>query len=213
MLEAFYIVAGIASIVGIAIPLYVLYQQAKRRRGVSWSEAFRVAEGVLTQIEQSGWRPDIVVGIGRSGALWAGWMAGNLGSLPVAVVDKKYSFDAAGRGVVFPVGAEVVATVLSREDLKTTGARKLCVLVVEGATSNGSVLEEVRRQFSSTLEACEVRFAILYKNKVVTQHIDYVGKVETDHWPQRLPWHHRPAYQRRLDATGGVPMPSQINRP
>lgn len=211
MLEVFYILAGIASIIGVALPLYVVFQQAKRRRGVSWSEAFRVAERVLTQIEHSDWRPDIVVGIGRSGAIWAGWMAGNLGSLPVAVVDKKYSFDAAGRGVVFPVGAKVIATALKRDDLKTNDGRKLRVLLVEGATSNGSVLDEVRRQFSSTLEGCEVRFAILYMNCVVTQHIDYVGKVETGKWPQRLPWHHRPAYQRRLDATTGVPVQSKIN--
>src|SRR5579864_334792 len=161
-------------------------QLRRWNRRLSWDDSLRIAEKLLAQIEQSGWVPEIVVGLGRSGGIWGGWLAGNLGSLPFAVVDDKYP------EIEFPAGDGVLDAVLKTYP----GLRR--ILVVEGASSTGETFNTFQSCFAGKFKGIELRFAVLYQSPLSRAEIHYVGKVGPEHWPKRFPWHDRDRYRPYL---------------
>ncbi|HSR93038.1 MAG TPA: hypothetical protein VLK88_17160 [Gemmatimonadales bacterium] len=162
-----------------------------------WADALLIAETVLAKIEASGWRPDLVLGLGRSGAIWGGWLAGNLGSLPIAAIDIHYHEAQSGRIVTFPAGVQVLAA------LREFYGNTLKVLAVEGATSTGQSILEFITQFKQNLIGWEIRFAVLYKNRTVATRIDFAGE-HLEPWPKNLPWHLRTVYRPYMSGTSDV---------
>jgi len=203
-MESSIIVAVIASLTAIVVAVLgtshfwkqwrpaTVAEKPANQPDITWTDAFSVAEGLLVKIEASEWKPEFVLGIGRSGAIWAGWLAGNLGSLSVAVVDVKYKETEEGRQVFFPVGRDILSAI------RKASGEQLRILVIEGASSNGQTFHEFLRQMEDIVQGHEIRFAVLYKNVASSAHIDYVGIHGPPHWPERFPWHHRPAYRTYL---------------
>lgn len=157
------------------------------KRQLTWNDSLRTAAELLADIQGSGWDADVVVGLGRSGGIWAGWLAGNLGSKPFAVVDDKYSPE-----VEFPGGAMVV------ENLRNTYPAMRRMLVVEGASSTGDTFRAFQNHFAGLLTEIEVRFAVLYRSPLSKARIDYVGEEGPEPWPARFPWHHAALYRPYL---------------
>jgi len=122
-----------------------------------------------------------VVGRGRSGGIWGGWLAGNLGSLPFAVIDYTYDELPDGRTVIFPEGEKILEAIES-----ILGGRRQ-VLLVEGATSSGQTFSEFRNRFAIQTSEWELRTAVLYKNSTVPFEIDYVGRDDLKPWPDKFP--------------------------
>lgn len=156
----------------------------KRRQGRTWSDALRKASKVLEDINQENWEPTVVIGIGRSGGIWGGWLAGNLGSKPFLGVNVSYVHTAKGREVHFK-GAEQVLSAL--EEFRDLGNN---VLLVEGAASIGQTFKCFLERFSDQLDSWEVKKAVLYKNPAAAINIDFVGK-SLERWPERFAWHDR----------------------
>ena len=112
------------------------------RRQPTWDDALRVAEKLLNTIEGS-FMPDLVLGLGRSGGIWGGWLAGNLGSLPFAVIDIEYDDGEVVLRAEFPGGEEVLSSVRKRFPNSPH------VLVVQGAASGGMTFREFFAKFNS----------------------------------------------------------------
>lgn len=88
---------SIVSAFGLAVGIIVgLIQLAKWRREVldkkinTFASIERDLIRVLKYIDESDFRPELVLGLGRSGAFVGGWLAGNLGSLPIEVIDRMH---------------------------------------------------------------------------------------------------------------------------
>lgn len=163
------------------------------KRKLTWDDALRTAQELLTQIQGSDWQPEIVLGIGRSGGIWGGWLAGNLGSLPFAVVDVRYSKDKKDKtvkvGFPLPLDSEILLALLK----PYPGKRRL--LVVEGASSTGTTLIEFMEKFSKELEGYDVKFCVLYQNPTSKAQIDFVGVSNLEPWPAKFPWHYTDLYR------------------
>jgi len=70
--------------------------------------ALRTAKKVLKKIKKGPlWKPDVVIGISRSGGIWDGWLTGNLEAKPLLVVDVSYQQSPTERRIEFPVEKQV----------------------------------------------------------------------------------------------------------
>jgi hypothetical protein len=133
-----------------------------------------------------------VIGIGRSGGIWGGWLAGNLGSLPFGVIEKRMSVKNETFEVDFPGGEEIIKTLLRNNPSITK------VLIVEGATSGGKVLTKFKESFSHIFGEIDVKFAVLYKNPASSANINFVGQTGPEPWPEKFPWHYSNLYRPYL---------------
>lgn len=196
METAIEVLAVIGSLAGVAGVLGPFAYWWYGRRQVTWRDALKTAEGVISQIESGDWKPQAVLGLGRSGGIWGGWLAGNLGSLPFAVVDETYKVHPSGRDVYLHRPCEVL------EGLRTNPALEdsygpLRVLVVEGATSNGRTVQRFREGIDSVASQYDIKLAYLFKNRAVAESIDFLGRT-LEPWPDKLPWHARSAYRTHM---------------
>ena len=157
--------------------------------------ALRAAEDLLQRIEQDSWKPHLVMGLGRSGALWAGWLAGNLGSLPIAVIDRKYIVENNVRTLSFPAVAQTIKA------LKEIYGENPQILIVEGSSTSGQPFVEVKKQFTRLWPKADVKFAALYANRASPFKVDYAARLDIKPYPEAFPWHHRGIYRRHFGAS------------
>ena len=177
------VIGAVASMAAVMASVIRWYRLRLWRRQLTWDDALRVARTLLEKIEGSEWKPAVVIGIGRSGGIWGGWLAGNLGGVPFAVVDDRYEQTAEGLRVEFPGGEDVLGS------LGRLYGDNLRILLVEGATSTGQTPLEFQRRFARQLNGWDVRVAVLYKNPSSAASIDFVGMEGPEPWPARFPWH------------------------
>ncbi|MBN8672150.1 MAG: hypothetical protein J0L80_15815 [Chitinophagales bacterium] len=147
----------------------------------NWNYSFDTAHSLLNKIEESGVKIDVVIGLGRSGGIWGGWIAGNLGSLPFYAIDVTYSVDEhGGRKVEFPNGIEILDAVIKSNSN---------ILIIEGAASTGATFIEFKKICTGKYPNTKFKYAVLFKNSTAAISIDYVGKVIDNNWPKKFPWH------------------------
>jgi len=172
------IIGAVASVITLLLTIKYLLRP-------TWLDAFRMARKLLDETKQK-WEPDVVIGIGRSGGIWGGWLAGNLGAKPFLGVDVHYIQPPKGKGreVHFP-GAEQVLSAL--EEFKKLGNN---VLLVEGAASTGQTFRCFLERLLDQLGSWEIKKAVLYKNPAAAIDIEFVGR-RLERWPERFPWHDR----------------------
>ena len=137
-------------------------------------------ERILALAEPSTVALELGLGVGRSGGIWGGWMAGNLGSLPFGVIDDKYE----PNSVTFPGGTEVLRA------LHATYPEAKKVLLIEGASVRGETINKIRTELSEQLEIWEVKFAVLFVSRHSNAKIDFIGRLVPDKFLDRMPWHH-----------------------
>ncbi len=177
------LLGGIGTIVAlIALTLRLI----RRRQGPTWGDALRKAREILDKINQepSNWEPTVVIGIGRSGGILGGWLAGNLGGKPFIVVNDCYSQQSSKDiKVEFPGGKQVLSALKEFKKSEKNG-----ILLVKGAASRGQTFTTFKETFSDQLDSWDIKRAVLYKNPAASVHIDFVGKF-LEPWPKRFPWH------------------------
>ncbi len=176
---------AVAGITTLALPIIM------HCMGPTWRDALKRARKVLEDIKQSNWEPTLVIGIGRSGGIWGGWLAGNLGSKPFLVVDVYYNQTEKGREVHYRGGKQVLSAL---EEFKKLGRN---ILLVEGAASTGETFTCFLEEFSDQLGSWKIKKAVLYKNPVAAIDIEFVGR-SLERWPKKLPWHEQSVWRRYL---------------
>lgn len=185
MEKVFTVLGGLATLWGIFFGI-----RAWLTSRVTWKFALKNAEAMLSKIEGDTWRPDVVVGLGRSGALWGGWLAGNLGSLPIVVFDRAFNSEKSVREFSWRCPDETIGL------LKAAAGGGVKILAVEGASSSGKPFESFHNLLSAAWPESDIRFATLFTDSANPIKVDYIGTANLSPWPDRLPWHLRDVYRR-----------------
>jgi hypoxanthine phosphoribosyltransferase len=153
---------------------------AEGPREVLTYERFGLAVRELTtEVVDSGYRPDWIVGIARGGLLLAGAVGYALPLKNIATINVEFYTDVDQRREA-PV---VLPPVLDLVDLAHTR-----VLVVDDVADTGETLQMVLDLLRPTVE--EVRSAVLYEKSRSAVHPDYVWR-RTDDWIN-FPWSTEP---------------------
>ncbi len=168
--------------VGFLATIYKTVQVWLNLNVLSWKDVDRLSKRVIKRIACSGFHPDVIVTIGRGGAVFGSILSGNLpegrgrpkkSNVPILGVDRMYVWEDGQR-------SEVPNDLIDLRPL--TGKR---VLLVAGDVLSGGTMKfhlEALRQVG----AGDVRTACLVKGAATTLHPDYFGKeIPSDF---RMPW-------------------------
>lgn len=180
------ILGGVATVV--QIRLWIIDWHAARIDNFSAIEKHGLR--LLECVNRSEFVPDLILGIGRSGAFLGGWLAGNLGSIPIEVIDRVHKANSADP-MDFPNFAEKIAL------LRAIHGDKARVLVVEGATTRGATLQNFERLRLAHVPDWMCRYAVLYQVDTAAFPAQFVGK-SLGRAPLRYPWHKTPEYRHHI---------------
>ncbi|GAB7049549.1 phosphoribosyltransferase [Catenuloplanes indicus] len=79
----FTIISSVAAVLTVLLSVRFV----RERNRPSWRIVEQTMKESLAEIRRSGFDPDVIVGVGRGGAIVAGMLAGNLGHRPLFVID------------------------------------------------------------------------------------------------------------------------------
>ncbi|TMQ08799.1 MAG: hypothetical protein E6J91_32290 [Deltaproteobacteria bacterium] len=153
----------------------------------SWDDVTRGINYIQLRLEQGGFAPDCVLGLGRSGGIVGGLLASFLGSASIALADLEY-FHRPGPGVAYDVDLKASAAALA------VLRGKKHVLVVEGATTTGETPRKAAELLKRLFPGIEFRFAVLVQcvaSRFVADYYAYVerGTLISAAGHSLLPWH------------------------
>lgn len=176
------VVLAVISVAGSAATIYLFAEEMRNRRRFGWKHVERLVTRLIADMTARDYTPDLVLGVGRGGAILAGMLAGNLGHLPLAVID----------------------TVLDRSDGESRASirfpeccpalRDKSVLVVVGELYSGIDLRN-GIEFVRHRHPREIRTATLLTHPAAAVQPDFVG-LETDK-PLTAPWRITDSYRLR----------------
>lgn len=166
-------------------------EELKEKRIDSFSSVEKKGMILIEEIVEAGFNPDLVVGIGRSGAFLGGWLAGNLGSLPIQVLDRTFG-DTEERNILYPNAAAMLETI------RNIQGSNLNVLIVEGGSTTGATLENFSALQKQYCPNWNCRYSVLYEVKAATFKSDFVAK-RIRKAPRRYPWHKTINYRKYLN--------------
>ena len=167
MLETVVVVISvITALVSIPAGAYYLWDRSKVNvpRTVSWRMIERSVRRVIRELNADHFHPDLILAIGRSGAIYGGLLAGNLGNLPMAILDRHLVWDRAAREYVADHSSEIRLS----DDCRT-------VLVVVGEVYSGQSLSVSLERIAPILKGRDVRTASLVRSRSSNVRLDYVG--------------------------------------
>jgi hypoxanthine phosphoribosyltransferase len=161
-----------------------------RERFQGLNEIERVGQKLIAKMEADGYRPDVVIGIGRGGAFTGGWLAGNFGTFPMELVERMHEKNKTSP-MTF-INAEKKFNYL--RDAWPSGTK---ALVVEGASARGNTLREFRKLQELYLADWDCKYCVFFDNRSSNFEVDYAGLVE-DRVRQLYPWHKTDKYRNFL---------------
>jgi hypoxanthine phosphoribosyltransferase len=120
----------VIGVVGSVLAVYQFAEERRRRRRFGWRDVDKLVLRLLKTLEHDEFDPDLVLGVGRGGAIVAGMLAGNLGQLPLVCIDTESKRDRGRKQCVirFPSAVPVlrdkrvlivVGELYSGEDMRT----------------------------------------------------------------------------------------------
>lgn len=158
--------------------------------GISWKQVEKAVENIVSQVSSEDYHPEIIIGVGRSGAIAASMISGNLGPTPVC-----------------PKGVPVIALPNEMSVLKGEGGvpqkninllahldigafRVKQVMVAYSVTDTGHKIDAAVEPLRQS--GIAVRTASLFLSKKSTYPIDYPGQhfdaKQLDKYFSELPW-------------------------
>jgi hypoxanthine phosphoribosyltransferase len=182
----------LGAVIGV-IQLRKWYVEYEERRVDNFASVEKDAIRLLEKIEASNFQPHFVLCLGRSGAFLGGWLAGNLGSLPIELLDRHF-LENDSTMMSFP-NAE--AKIKLMEKLYPRDAQ---VLVVEGATTTGTTFFEFQKLRKKAAPNWQCKSCVLYEVKSNRYALDFVAK-RIKEVPHGYAWHRRGKYRRAMDMT------------
>jgi hypoxanthine phosphoribosyltransferase len=165
----------IFSLIGVMTSIYTISLIILDKLGYySWFSITFRAKKLIRKIRESGYTPDIVVGLGRSGAVLGGLLAGNLGVLPITVVDRTYEWIDDKTRAVRPISFIAKGVFRGKK-----------ILLVDAAPHTGETCRAIKDELLKASPA-DLRIASLFKYTYTIQipdfYIDEVQKV------RKMPW-------------------------
>lgn len=173
---------AILSVMGSLIAIWQFSVYVKDRDRLSWRVVEKSMRNLITSMQRVNYKPDLIVGVGRGGAIVAGMVAGNLGHVPLFVVDTE--LDRSGKfgkaDVRFP-------------DLLPDVSGK-SVLVAVGELYSGEDLRTVVR-FVEDHGPAKIETLSLFSHPACVINPDFLGK-QTKR-PLDAPWRITDIYKTR----------------
>jgi hypothetical protein len=80
------VVATVLSVMASAVTILLFLQYMRDRGRLTWRVVEACVKKVLAEMNEVDYKPDLVVGVGRGGAVVGGMLAGNLGHVVAAVI-------------------------------------------------------------------------------------------------------------------------------
>jgi hypoxanthine phosphoribosyltransferase len=171
----------VAAIFGVATGSIAFYRQWKAllNNRFTWRRVEKGITKLVAKMRKDNYNPDLVVGVGRSGGIIGGLIAGYLGAKPFTALNCKYEN-------INKNGATVRKVTFDRDFQISSEYKK--ILLVEGATTAGdtpkAVLSYMQDKFDKNNE---YRFAVLVREHGGNAPINYTAyEVEK---VKKLPWH------------------------
>ena len=131
---------------------------------ISWSEVQRLCQHLAGLIRESGYRPDLVVAIGRGGYVPARLICDCLHIMGLTSIKIEHYLSGADRQeeavIRYPLKADI---------------RGLRVLIVDDVNDTGDTLE-VATQHLRTFQPGEIRTAVMHHKAVTRFNVDYYAR-------------------------------------
>jgi len=166
------------------------WREYQEKRIDSFESIERNAIKLIEKVQADGFTPQLVIGIGRSGAFLGGWIAGNLGSIPIQVIDRSFKKEE-GTTVEYLNCDQILAM------LRIQFGKTARVLVVEGASTTGSSLAAFSKIRKKEVPDWDCRYAVLYEVESTKFACQYVA-LRISKTPERYPWHKTVHYAKYL---------------
>lgn len=167
------ITLGVISTVASVVSIYLFAEELRNRRQFGWKHVDKLVRKIILSIQRDDFKPDLVIGLGRGGAILAGILAGNMNHLPLVVLDT----------ILEKEGG--MSTVRVRFPQSCPPLRDLNVLLVVGELYSGEDLKKgidfVRRRHPKS-----IRTASLLSHPAASIQPNFLG-LESDR-PLSAPW-------------------------
>jgi len=164
---------AILGAVASAISIYLFAEEMRSRRRFGWKQVGALVKKMIGEMQARSYKPDLVLGVGRGGSILAGMLAGNLGHLPLAVLDTVLEH---------PNGISQVKFRFPDSCPTLKGKR---VLLVVGELYSGEDLRHAIR-FAERQHPLEIKSASLLTHPAASVKPDFVGLVSAK--PLSAPW-------------------------
>jgi hypoxanthine phosphoribosyltransferase len=152
---------------------------ADEREVLSWAQFGESVRALGQAVVDSGYKPDLILGIARGGLFTAGALGYALGIKNIHIMNIEFYTDVDER-LPLPI---VLPPVPQEIDLK-----EKAVLVVDDVADTGGTLKLVRDFCAPHVR--DIRIAVLYEKPASVVHCEYVWR-HTDRWIA-FPWSSEP---------------------
>ena len=170
------------ALIGFAATIYKTIQVWVNLKILSWSDVDKYSKKIIKKIRNTGFKPDVIVTIGRGGAVLGAILSGNTSvhkdknkksNIPILGVDRMYKWENNCRH-------EIPNDMVSFNPL--VGQK---VLLVAGDILSGGTMKFHFEQLED-VGVKEIRTACIVKGASSTLHPDYFGKEILADF--RMPW-------------------------
>jgi hypoxanthine phosphoribosyltransferase len=152
--------------------------QDENKNEFTWPDVEKGVDKIVEDMKKDGFEPDLVIGIGRSGGIIGGLIAGYLKAKPFRVINWNYA-EVEKNGVKIRTHKHDKAIEIEEENKN--------ILLVEGATTTGETPNKALDFFEKKFPGKVFRFAVLVRARSSTGRIKYCAyKVSNI---KILPWH------------------------
>lgn len=175
-------VLAAVSFAGSVIAIWELWRYVQDRDRLTWRVTENCMKDIIGQMRRKNYKPDMVIGVGRGGAIVGGMLAGNLGHVPLFVIDTELDRS----------GGMSKATVRNQTCFPDVHGQS--VLVCVGELYSG---EDLRAgvEFVANGGPKEITTMSLFSHPASIVDPNYVGKVTSR--PLDAPWRITDEYRSR----------------
>lgn len=160
----------ILAVVGFGATIYKTIEVWLSLKSFSWGDVDKYSKVIIKKISANYFVPDVIVGIGRGGAILGSILSGNIivpsqkeRNIPVLVVDRLYEWQ---HGTRVEIENKMV-------DFSPLAGKK--VLLVAGDVLTGGTMKFYVRQLEQ-VKVAELKTGCLVKGVTATFQPDYFGK-------------------------------------
>lgn len=182
LLPGITLIASVISVLSFAV---YLKDRRQRKRKIpvpySWSNVASGVDHTINRLHSDEFVPEIVIGVGRSGAIYGALLAGNLGNLPFEVLDRSFAHDQGNRNAVF------------HQHIAQPWSFQRALLVI-GEVNSGQSLKEALLWLRANLPPADIKTACMVRQVNSNYVPDYIAYEEDRAIVP--PWVLRSGYQR-----------------
>lgn len=146
---------------------------------LSWLDFWSKTQELLSKIEGSGYKPDIVISVGRSGAVVGGILATNLGSIRHVAIDRTVVVKHQDKG---PGRTDINIDDTMIPNVESLNGKKILVVMSECET--GMTLRQTYDFFQENVSEVTTKTAVLFRRENVHFLPDYFVISADENWLQ-----------------------------